>query len=68
MPADGPGAIKDRQGSAYTWAILVIVNSFLIIGIAPWFAAAMPAEAAAAIIEDRSVISFSDNAADAVVV
>jgi hypothetical protein len=26
---------------AYLWAILVIVNSFLIIGIAPWFAAAM---------------------------
>ena len=26
---------------AYTWAILVIVNSFLIIGYAPWFAAAM---------------------------
>jgi len=26
---------------AYIWAILVIVNSFLIIGIAPWFAFAM---------------------------
>ena len=26
---------------AYIWAILVIVNSFQIIGIAPWFAAAM---------------------------
>jgi hypothetical protein len=26
---------------AYIWAIVVIVNSFLIIGIAPWFAAAM---------------------------
>ena len=26
---------------AYTWAILVIVNSFLTIGIAPWFGAAM---------------------------
>jgi hypothetical protein len=26
---------------AYIWAILVIVNSFLIIGIASWFAAAM---------------------------
>jgi hypothetical protein len=26
---------------AYVWAILVIVNSFLIIGIAPWFAFAM---------------------------
>jgi hypothetical protein len=26
---------------AYIWAILVIVNGFLIIGIAPWFAAAM---------------------------
>ena len=26
---------------AYLWAILVIINSFLIIGIAPWFAAAM---------------------------
>jgi len=26
---------------AYIWAILVIVNSFLIIGVAPWFAAAM---------------------------
>ena len=26
---------------AYLWAILVMVNSFLIIGIAPWFAAAM---------------------------
>ena len=26
---------------AYIWAILVIVNSFLIIGYAPWFAAAM---------------------------
>ncbi len=26
---------------AYTWAFLVIVNSFLIIGIAPWFSAAM---------------------------
>ena len=25
----------------YIWAILVIVNSFLIIGIAPWFGAAM---------------------------
>ena len=23
MPADGPGEIKDRQGSAYTWAILM---------------------------------------------
>ncbi len=23
MPADGPGAIKDRQGSTYTWAILM---------------------------------------------
>lgn len=23
MPAHGPGAIKDRQGSAYTWAILM---------------------------------------------
>jgi hypothetical protein len=23
MPVDGPGAIKDRQGSAYTWAILM---------------------------------------------
>ncbi len=23
MPADGPGAVKDRQGSAYTWAILM---------------------------------------------
>lgn len=22
MPVDGPGAIKDRQGTAYTWAIL----------------------------------------------
>jgi hypothetical protein len=26
---------------AYIWAILVIVNGFLTIGIAPWFAAAM---------------------------
>ena len=26
---------------AYIWAILVIVNGFLIIGYAPWFAAAM---------------------------
>jgi hypothetical protein len=26
---------------AYTWAILVIINSFLTIGIAPWFGAAM---------------------------
>ena len=26
---------------AYVWAILVIINSFLIIGIAPWFGAAM---------------------------
>ena len=26
---------------AYIWAILVIVNSFLVIGTAPWFAAAM---------------------------
>jgi hypothetical protein len=26
---------------AYIWEILVIVNSFLIIGIAPWFGAAM---------------------------
>jgi hypothetical protein len=26
---------------AYIWAILVIVNSFLTIGIAPWFGAAM---------------------------
>jgi hypothetical protein len=26
---------------AYVWAILVIVQSFLIIGIAPWYAAAM---------------------------
>lgn len=23
MPADGPSEIKDRQGSAYTWAILM---------------------------------------------
>ena len=23
MPAHGPGDIKDRQGSAYTWAILM---------------------------------------------
>lgn len=23
MPADGPADIKDRQGSAYTWAILM---------------------------------------------
>ncbi len=23
MPADGPGAIRDRQGSAYTWPILM---------------------------------------------
>ena len=23
MPVDGSGAIKDRQGSAYTWAILM---------------------------------------------
>lgn len=23
MPAHGPGEIKDRQGSAYTWAILM---------------------------------------------
>lgn len=23
MPAAGPGAISDRQGSAYTWAILM---------------------------------------------
>jgi hypothetical protein len=23
MPVDGPGDIKDRQGSAYTWAILM---------------------------------------------
>jgi len=23
MPVDGPGHIKDRQGSAYTWAILM---------------------------------------------
>ncbi|WP_146900304.1 hypothetical protein [Cellulomonas aerilata] len=23
MPASGPGEIKDRQGSAYTWAILM---------------------------------------------
>jgi hypothetical protein len=26
---------------AYLWAVLVIVNSFLIIGVAPWYAAAM---------------------------
>jgi hypothetical protein len=26
---------------AYIWAVLVIVNSFLIIGVAPWFAAFM---------------------------
>ena len=26
---------------AYLWAVLVMVNSFLIIGVAPWFAAAM---------------------------
>jgi hypothetical protein len=25
----------------YLWAVLVIVNSFLIIGFAPWFAAGM---------------------------
>ena len=25
---------------AYLWAVLVIVNSFLIMGISPWFAAA----------------------------
>ena len=23
MPTDGPGVLKDRQGSAYTWAILM---------------------------------------------
>ena len=23
MPAPGPGALKDRQGSSYTWAILM---------------------------------------------
>lgn len=23
MPTDGPGGIKERQGSAYTWAILM---------------------------------------------
>jgi hypothetical protein len=23
MPADGPGVLKDRQGSSYTWAILM---------------------------------------------
>lgn len=23
MPVDGPGDLKDRQGSAYTWAILM---------------------------------------------
>lgn len=23
MPADGPGGIKNRQGSAYTWPILM---------------------------------------------
>jgi hypothetical protein len=23
MPADGPGALKERQGSSYTWAILM---------------------------------------------
>lgn len=23
MPASGPGALKDSQGSAYTWAILM---------------------------------------------
>ena len=23
MPVDGPSEIKDRQGSAYTWAILM---------------------------------------------
>lgn len=23
MPVDGPGQIKERQGSAYTWAILM---------------------------------------------
>ena len=23
MPADGPGALKDRQGPSYTWAILM---------------------------------------------
>ena len=23
MPTDGPGSIKERQGSAYTWAILM---------------------------------------------
>lgn len=23
MPADGPGALKARQGSSYTWAILM---------------------------------------------
>jgi hypothetical protein len=26
---------------AYIWAVLVIVNGLLIIGVAPWFAAAM---------------------------
>jgi len=26
---------------AYIWAILLIVNSFLIMGVAPWFAFAM---------------------------
>ena len=23
MPTDGPGKLKDRQGAAYTWAILM---------------------------------------------
>ena len=23
MPVDGPGQLKDRQGSSYTWAILM---------------------------------------------
>jgi hypothetical protein len=26
---------------AYLWAVLVIVNSFLIMGVAPWFAVSM---------------------------
>ena len=43
---------------AYAWAILVIVQSFLIIGLAPWYAAAMIALSALVI---HGLTSTSDS-------
>ena len=44
---------------AYLWAVLVIVNSFLIIGFAPWFAAGM---IALAVLVVYGLASASDEA------